>query len=84
MNGLTTTTKLLAILAVTFVTAALVTLPYQNQVATRHPAAKKYQVYVTLVSVPANAGNLLVNATLNRALHLTKKRQCPVHLQVIQ
>jgi hypothetical protein len=63
MNELTTTTKLLAILAVTFVTAALVTLPYQNQVANAAPM-KKYQIYVTLIGVPANAEDLVVNATI--------------------
>ena len=66
MKELTTTTKLLAILAVTFVTAALVTLPYQNQVANAAPSSKKYQVYVTLTGVPANAEDLEVNATIIR------------------
>ena len=54
--------------AVIFVTAALVTLPYQNQLANAAPPGKKYQVYVTLTGVPANADNLVLNATLNRAL----------------
>ena len=67
MNEVQTTTKLLAIMAVIFVVLALVSFPYQNQVANWAAAGKKHQVYVTLVSVPANAGNLLVNATLNRA-----------------
>ena len=67
MNEVQTTTKLLAIMAVIFVAAALASLPYQNQVANAAPAGKKYQVYVTLTCVPANADNLLVNATLNRA-----------------
>jgi len=66
------TTKLLAIIAVIFVTAALVTLPYQSQVANAAPM-KKYQVYVTLTGVPANADNLLMNATLNRAFALTQE-----------
>jgi len=66
MKELTTTTKLLAILTVTFVTAALVTLPYQNQVANAAPSSKKYQVYVTLTGVPANAEDLEVNATIIR------------------
>jgi hypothetical protein len=60
------TTKLLAIIAVIFVTAALVTLPYQNQVANAAPSSKKYQVYVTLTGVPANAEDLEVNATIIR------------------
>ncbi|MBD0360840.1 MAG: hypothetical protein ICV56_09045 [Nitrososphaeraceae archaeon] len=58
--------KLLAIIAVVFVSAALVTLPYQSQVANAAPM-KRYQVYVTLTGVPANADNLVMNATLNRA-----------------
>jgi hypothetical protein len=61
-----TTTKLVAIMAVIFVTAALVTLPYQNQVANAAPAAKKYQVYVTLIGVPANAEDLIMNVTIIR------------------
>jgi hypothetical protein len=66
-------TKLLAIIAVIFVTAALVTLPYQSQVANAAPM-KKYQVYVTLTGpVPANAENLVMNATLNRAFALTQE-----------
>jgi hypothetical protein len=65
-------TKLLAISAAIFVTAALVTLPYQSQVANAAPM-KKYQVYVTLTGVPANADNLVMNATLNRAFALTQE-----------
>jgi hypothetical protein len=57
------TTKLLAIISVIFVTV-LVTLPYQNQVANAAPATKKYQVYVTLIDVPANAEDLIVNGTI--------------------
>ena len=60
----TNTTKLLAIIAVIFVTAVLVSLPYQNQ-ANAAPM-KRYQAYVTLTEVPANAEALEVNATLNR------------------
>ena len=60
-----TTTKLLAIIAVIFVTAALVTLPYQNQVANAAPT-KTYQIYVTLIGVPANAEDLIMNATIIR------------------
>lgn len=67
MKEVQTTTKLLAITAVIFVATALVTLPYQNQVASAAPPGKKYQVYVTLTGVPANADNLLVNASINRA-----------------
>jgi hypothetical protein len=59
------TTKQLAIIAVIFVTATLITLPYQNQVANAAPT-KRYQVIVTLTGVPANAADLEVNATLNR------------------
>ena len=66
MNEVQITKKLLAIMAVTFVTAALVTLPYQNQVANAAPSSKKYQVYVTLTGVPANAEDLEVNATIIR------------------
>jgi hypothetical protein len=60
------TTKLLAIIAVIFVTA-LVTLPYQNQVANAAPATTKYQIYVKLISVPANAEDLIVNASIGTA-----------------
>ena len=60
------TTKLLAIISVIFVTV-LVTLPYQNQVANAAPATKKYQVYVTLIDVPANAEDLIVNASIGTA-----------------
>jgi hypothetical protein len=59
------TTKLLATIAVIFVTAALVTLPYQNQVANAAPM-KKYQFFVTLRSVPANAEDLIMNATVTQ------------------
>ena len=52
-----------AAIAVIFV-AALVTLPYQNQLANAAPTTKKYQIYVTLTGVPANADNLVMNATL--------------------
>jgi hypothetical protein len=65
MNEVQTTKKLLAIIAVIFVTAVLVSLPYQNQVANAAPM-KRYQAYVTLTDVPANAEALEVNATLNR------------------
>ena len=61
-----TTTKLLATIAVIFVTAALVTLPYQNQVANAAPPTNKYQIYVTLIGVPANAEDLIMNATIIR------------------
>jgi len=59
------TTKLLAVIAVIFVSAALVTLPYQSQVANAAPT-KKYQVYVTLTGVPANAEDLILNVTIMR------------------
>ncbi|HEX2471319.1 MAG TPA: hypothetical protein VHJ59_01075 [Nitrososphaera sp.] len=62
------TTKLLAITAVIFVTAALISLPYQSQVANAAPSGKKYQVYITLTGVPDNAGALYLNGSLNRAL----------------
>ncbi len=65
MNEITTT-KVLVIIAVIFVTAALVTLPYQNQVADAAPPAKRYQVYVTLTDVPTNAEDLIVNVTISR------------------
>jgi hypothetical protein len=65
MNAVTTT-KLLTITAVIFVTAALVTLPYQNQVANAAPM-KKYQFFVTLKGVPAtNAEDLIMNATVTQ------------------
>ena len=68
MNEVTTTTKLLAIMAVIFVTATLISLPYQNQVANAAPPGKKYQVYITLTGVPDNANDLYLNGSLNRAL----------------
>ena len=59
--------KLATVAAIFIVTSALITLPYQNQVANAAPPlTKKYQVYVTLVGVPANAGDLIVNGTLDR------------------
>jgi hypothetical protein len=64
-----TTTKLLAITAVIFVTAALVSLPYQNQVANAAPA-KRYQIVVTLIGVPANAEDLIVNASVTRGFSI--------------
>ena len=66
MNEIQTTTKLLAITAVIFVTATLISLPYQNQVANAAPATKKYQVYVTLTNVPANAEDLQMNVTISQ------------------
>ncbi len=66
MNEVQTTKKLLAITALIFVAAALISLPYQNQVANAAPPSKKYQVYVTLTDVPANAEDLEVNATIIR------------------
>src|SRR5215207_7872610 len=60
------TTKLLAVIAVIFVTAALVTLPYQSQVANAAPM-KKYQIVVTLTSVPANAEDLNIYANITNA-----------------
>ena len=65
MNKVITPTKILTISAVIFVIAALVTLPYQTQVANAAPL-KTYRAYVTLTGVPANAEALEVNATLNR------------------
>jgi hypothetical protein len=65
MNEVTTTTKLLAIIPVIFVAAALVTLPYQNQVANAAPM-KKYQFFVTLTDVPPNAEDLIMNATVTQ------------------
>ncbi len=65
MNEVQTTKKLLAIMAVIFVATTLISLPYQNQVANAAPM-KRYQAYVTLTGVPANAEALEVNATLNR------------------
>ena len=63
MKQIELTSKLvLAIIAVVLATA-LITLPYQNQVANAAPA-KRYQVYVTLTDVPANAEDLIVNATI--------------------
>lgn len=62
-----TTTKLLATIAVIFVATALITLPYQNQLANAAPPGKKYQVYITLTGVPDNAGDIVLNGSLNRA-----------------
>ena len=67
MNEVQTTKKLLAIIVVISVTAVLASLPYQNQVANAAPSGKKYQVYITLTGVPANADNLYMNVSLNRA-----------------
>jgi hypothetical protein len=64
MNEIRTTKKLLAITALIVVAATLISLPYQSQVANAAPPAKKYQVYVTLTDVPANADDLIVNATM--------------------
>ena len=63
MDKVITPTKILAISAVIFVTAALVSLPYQNQVANAAPT-KRYQIIVTLTDVPAGAEDLEVNATI--------------------
>jgi hypothetical protein len=68
MSKITTTTKLLPIIAVIVVATALITLPYQNQVANAAPPGKKYQIYITLTGVPDNAGDLVLNGSLNRAL----------------
>jgi hypothetical protein len=66
MKEVTTTTKVLAITAVIIVSAVLVTLPYQNQVANAAPT-RKYNVDVTLTDVPANAGDLIMNVTIIRS-----------------
>lgn len=66
MSKITTTTKLLPIIAVIVVATALITLPYQNQVANAAPPGKKYQVYITLTGVPDNANDLYLNGSLNR------------------
>jgi hypothetical protein len=66
MNEVRATKKLLAITALIVVVATLISLPYQSQVANAAPPAKKYQVYVTLTDVPANAEDLEVNATILR------------------
>jgi hypothetical protein len=58
-----TTIKLLATIAVIFVAAALVTIPYQNQIAHAAPT-KKIQITVTLTDVPANAEDLIINASI--------------------
>jgi hypothetical protein len=54
-----------ATIAVIFVTAALVTLPYQNQVANAQPS-NRYQIRVTLTGVPDNAEDLEMNASIIR------------------
>jgi hypothetical protein len=51
-------------IAVIFGTA-LVTLPFQNQVADA-TSTKRYQIRVTLVGVPANAEDLIMNATITQ------------------
>jgi hypothetical protein len=66
MNEVRTTKKLLAITALIFVAATLISLPYQSQVANAAPPSKKYQVYVTLTDVPTDAEDLEVNATIIR------------------
>ncbi len=57
------TTKLSTIMALVIFVTALLTMPYQNQVANA-ASTKRYQIYVTLTGVPANAEELVVNATL--------------------
>jgi hypothetical protein len=54
-----------AAIAIIFVTAALVTLPYQNQVAEAQPMTM-YQFRVTLTDVPSNAEDLIMNATVTQ------------------
>ena len=67
MNEVQTTKKLLAITALIFVAATLISLPYQNQVANAAPT-KTYQIRVTLTNVPANTGALEVNATMLKSI----------------
>ena len=67
MRQIELTSKLvLALIGVILVTA-IVTLPYQNQVANAAPPTNKYQVRVTLTDVPADAADVLeVNVTIIR------------------
>jgi len=66
MNEVQTTKKLLAITALIFVAATLISLSYQNQVANAAPM-KKYKIVVTLTNVPANTGDLIMNVTILEA-----------------
>lgn len=63
MNEVQTTKKLLAITALIFVAATLISLPYQNQVANAAPT-KRYQIIVTLTNVPPNTGDLIMNVSI--------------------
>ena len=51
--------------ALLLLAAALAGIPHQQAVDAA--PMKKYQVYVTLVDVPANAPDLIVNGTINRS-----------------
>jgi hypothetical protein len=70
-----TMTMIPTTVAVIFVIAALVALPYQNQVANAAPPMKRYQIFITLTGVPANAENLVMNITLTQGFASTGDRQ---------
>src|SRR5919112_5573790 len=65
MKQIELTSKLVLALIAVVLATALITLPYQNQVANAAPM-KRYQIYVTLIGVPANAEDLIVNASIMR------------------
>ncbi len=83
MNKVITTNKLLAIIVVAFVIAVLVTSPYQNQVANA-AAGKKYQFYVTLTGVPANAEDLIMNVTIDRSWYDIKTVSSPTNGETVK
>jgi hypothetical protein len=65
MKQIELTSKLVLTLIAVILVTAIVTLPYQNQVANAAPA-RKYNVGVTLTGVPANAEDLEMNVTILR------------------
>lgn len=72
MNEVRTTKKLLAIIALIFVAATLISLPYQTQVANAAPA-RKIEITVTLTDVPTGAEDLIVNATVSGPNYIDAK-----------
>lgn len=63
MKQVELTSKLVLTLIAVILVTAIVTLPYQNQVANAAPA-RKYTVDVTLTDVPANAEDLILNVSM--------------------
>ena len=66
MKQIELTSKLVLALIAVVLATALITLPYQNQVANAAPT-KRYQIVVTLTSVPANAEDLNIYANITNA-----------------